>query len=115
MTRFEQPDPEKDFEDRWREWANRPPRKSPAFAAVEIKRRLRQADGLRRWRAPVAAAAVLAACGFLGVRLLSPPKPAPLPAELSTAAPLAEGQVLIWLDPDTPLYMTYQNPPGGNQ
>ena len=119
MNGGNRPDPERDFEEKWRAWSGRPPRKSAAFAAAEVKRRLRQGQTSdQRWRIPVAAAAAITLCGWLGVRLLNPPKPAPVPAPAdvaAAAAPLDDGQVLIWLDSDTPLYMTYQNVTGGSR
>jgi hypothetical protein len=113
------PDPERNFEEKWREWSRRPPRKSAAFAAAEVKRELRgHRAPVHRWRVPAAAAAV-AVCGYIGVRLLNPPAPAPVPppavVTVPAAAPLNDGQVLIWLDSETPLYMTYQETPGGSR
>jgi hypothetical protein len=108
-------DPERRFDEEWRRRAARPPGKSPAAAAAEVRARLSRQASAHLWRLPAAAVLVLALTAFLGVRLLNPPKTVPAPARVVgpvAVAPLAEGQVLIWLDEETPLYMTCQQPTG---
>lgn len=117
MTGIGGPDRERDFEDRWRTWAARPPRTSPAAAAAAVRERLRR-PAPHRWWLPAAAAAALTVTALLSVRSLGPPRPASTPSSPAGAEatmPLGEGEVLLWLDEDTPLYMTYQQPSGGRQ
>ncbi len=116
MTRIGEPDRERDFEDRWREWASHPPHRSPASAARAVRTRLSRPPAPRWWLP--AAAAALAVTALLSVRSLGPPGPVPASLPLAGAEatpPLGDGEVLIWLDKDTPLYMTYQQPSGGNK
>lgn len=128
-------------EERWRRWARRPPRTSPETAAHRVLARLAEPDPQPGWqpaggwtsrsaRRLVAAALALAA---VGIWLLTAGPPWPLPApdtdpgpgtesdespsaavrsvEVPEAPTMAEGVVLMWLDAETPLYMTLA-PPG---
>jgi hypothetical protein len=98
------------FDERFKAWAERPPRTSPEEAARQVLARLD--DGGRRglprpvWLA--AAAAVLLA---LAVGLFAPRPPVPPRTAEAAAPPLDDGVVLIWLDSETPLYMSFAPPP----
>jgi hypothetical protein len=105
------------FEDAWRAWLDRPMRQRPEDAAARISNLLRARPQKRQriWL-PLAAAAALATVLVISVivksRLSSP--------QLDTARrqTLQQGEVLIWLDDKTPLYMTFQPPEtsrGGKQ
>lgn len=104
--------PLEQFEERWKTWAGRPPRTSPEDAARQVLARL---DGGERRISPrlprmtwlAAAAAVLLA---VAVGLFAPHPPSPRTAEVA-APPLDDGVVLIWLDSETPLYMSFAPPP----
>ncbi len=107
-------DPLKDFEKRWSLWAHRPPKTSPDEAAHRLLIRLPDRVVGRRfvtsWRMvlPAAALVVLA----IGVGILW--KPYPPPPTVSSPSPwsiaLDENTALIWLDPETPLYLTLTEP-----
>jgi ferric-dicitrate binding protein FerR (iron transport regulator) len=105
-------DPVDRFERDLKAWAERPPRVSPEQAGrrvIEAARRRRR-RGLTR-RVLLAAAAVLAVALILDIH-----RDGPVPEESPTAAaleprPLGAGEVLIWLDAETPLYMTFEAPP----
>ena len=110
--------PEERFDDAFKRWAERPPRLSPAEAAARMASLIREGQQRRqpRWAYAAAAAALFAvgALVFHWARLSTPhqtPKPV---LAVQEAAPLSEGEVLMWLDKDTPLYMTFQ-PPAENQ
>jgi hypothetical protein len=107
-----------EFERAWKAWAERPARRSPGDAG----RRVVEAAGRRRRRSRVtqallATAALVVIALTLGVRRERPVPEATPPATPALApAPLGPGQALIWLDEDTPLYMTFEAPepaPGG--
>ena len=106
-------DREKRFEAAWRVWAGRPARRSPRQAADDV------ADAIRVRRArlhvwlPAAVAASLLVAVTLSTRWISSPvRQVPVsPAEPFQTAPLSPGQVIFWLDEETPLYMNFQ-PPG---
>ena len=105
-------DPVDRFERAWRAWAERPPRVSPEQAGrrvIEAARRRRR-HGLTR-RVLLAAAAVLAVVVIQDIhRDGSVPEASPTAAALEPR-PLGAGEVLIWLDAETPLYMTFEAPP----
>lgn len=108
----EERDPMDRFEDAFRAWAERPPRVPPDEAGrrvVEVAARRRR-HALTR-RALLAAAAVLA---IVAVPAIRRDRPAPVPAPSADTRveppPLGAGEVLIWLDPETPLYMTFEAP-----
>lgn len=122
------------FEDDLRRRAGQPPRRSPREAAAAVRARI-VADrpavprGLPAWGWGLAATGALAVVWLLAgvpTRYASAPAgsgagSAPTPAGEVAAGPtmpgatttLADGQVLIWLDERTPLYMTFAPPPGG--
>jgi len=106
-------DPVDRFERALKAWAERPPRVSPEQASrrvVEAARRHRRRTLTRR--ALLAAAAVLAVVAIPGIRQdRTVPDTAPTAAARVEAQPLGAGEVLIWLDAKTPLYMTFEAPP----
>lgn len=102
------------FEKAWKKWLERPPRQSPSEAAARVgvliheRRRRRQA----RW---VLAAAAAVFCVVISVaiqwtRLSTHPTSGTPAAGIQQAPQLGDGEVLIWIDNDTPLYMTFQSP-----
>jgi len=109
--------PLEELEDRWKSWAERPPRTSPEDAARQVLARLD--DGERRraprmwrgtWLAAAAAVLLAVAVGLFAPHLPSPQTSSPRTAEVA-APPLDDGVVLIWLDSETPLYMSFAPPP----
>ena len=114
------------FDSELRAWAARPTTRPPAAAARQIAARIagRPVPAPRfhpgwAW----SAAGLAAAVGIAGLlrfggapRAGLPPAPSSQSATLMPpqpgAAALAEGQVLIWLDPETPLYMNFAPPAG---
>ncbi len=100
------------FEDRWRRFAYRPARRSAAEAAARAVEAARRAPAPRTipW-AFATAGALLIAGAALTVRLAvrSGGGPAPV-GTASASAPIPSGTVLLWLDEETPLYMTFQSP-----
>jgi len=107
-----------EFEDAWRAWAGRPARRSPGAAARNVLEAARRRRRRRRTaRTLLATAALVLIALTLGVWRERPhPEVTPsAPPPLATV-PLAPGQALIWLDDETPLYMTFEAPdtaPGG--
>ena len=106
-------DPVDDFERAMKGWAERSPRLSPPQAATRVRegvrRRQRRAHTRRTLLATAALLAV--ALGFGIGRHRGLPEPAPPPAMAEPAPPaLGAGQALIWLDAETPLYMTFEAP-----
>jgi ferric-dicitrate binding protein FerR (iron transport regulator) len=106
------------FEQAMKAWAERPSRLSPEQAG----RRVVEAARRRRRRAGavgtlLATAALLAVALTFGVPHGGPLSETRTPAAPPVAAaPLGAGQALIWLDAETPLYMTFEAPgtaPGG--
>ena len=105
-------DPIDRFEDRWLAWARRPPRTAAGDAARKVLARLEPPRRVPAYRWLAAAAVALLAAGLW---LSWPPVPAPEVAfGLDQGPPLGEGVALIWLDPETPLYMTLTPPRAGN-
>jgi len=102
---------EKRFEEAWRRRLERPLRTPPPQAAARIAAQLesRRRSRITRW-IPLAAAAAVALA--VGVTLLREPAPQlSLPARPTPEVrPLGEGEILLWLDENTPLYMTFQPP-----
>ncbi len=108
------------FERALKTWAEKPARLSPQQAASRVReaasRRQGRAHTRRQRRAHtcrtlLATAAVLAVALTLGIRRdrgIRAPVPPPT-AHLEPAA-LDAGQALIWLDAETPLYMTFEAP-----
>jgi hypothetical protein len=112
-----QTDPERRFEERWLRWARRPPRLAPEEAARRVSDALQQRRARRSASlALVAAAAVLAVALPLSLPR-TPPTPAldGGPAAGTAQVGLGENQVLIWIDEETPLYMTFQAPEAAPQ
>lgn len=109
----EQQDRVEEFERAWKAWAERPARRSPQEAgrrAVEVAGRRRRRA--RTVRMLLATAALLVIAVTLGVRRQGPvPEARPRTAPPLASAPLGAGQALIWLDAETPLYMTFEAPP----
>jgi hypothetical protein len=121
----------RDFERRWRRWGERPPRTHPETAARRVLTRLAEPAPRPGWRPAggwtslgarrlAVAALVLAA---VGVWLLTAGLPGPFTGPGPTVAPerapggplpatpaMADGVVLMWLDAETPLYMTFAPP-----
>lgn len=115
MTRTNSQDPEDRFNEAWKEWVRRPPTRSPADAAAAVLSRLPVRHERRYWWALAAAAAltVTIALAFHWsdfVRRAGSPG-----ANMSRqeATPMGNGEVLIWLDEQTPLYMNFQPPENG--
>lgn len=112
MTSPQKQDAEERFAQAWRDWLERPLKKDASTAAAQIAGLLQQRSQARRPRwIPLAAAAALACVigvsMFRVLRQAPPPRP---PAEIGEASSLGKGEVLIWLDEHTPLYMTFQPP-----
>jgi hypothetical protein len=118
MKSREPRDPEAHFEETWKRWLQRPTALSPAEAAGRIaghlspRRRRKSA-----WLVAAAASILLLAAGIAIWRTTT----VLAPGEPPFAAPekLGGGEVLMWLDSQTPLYMTFQaealNPNGGEK
>ncbi len=104
-------DKEREFIRAWKGWLQRPPRTTASEAAARISGLvLPRRPGLRRW-VPLAAAAGLAGALIMSVLWLPQRVQAPGPfAVTRSGPPLGKGEVLIWLDDATPLYMTFQPP-----
>jgi len=107
-----------EFERAWKAWAERPARRSPGDAGrgvVEAARRRRRRS--RAIQALLAAVALVVVALTLGVRReRHGPEATPTAALALAPASLGPGQALIWLDDETPLYMTFEAPdaaPGG--
>ncbi len=103
-----------EFERALKSWAERPARRSPEEAgrrAVEgAQQRQRR---IRSVRTLLATAALLAIAVTLGIQRQGPvPQATPPAASPAPVAPppLGAGQALIWLDAETPLYMTFEAP-----
>ncbi len=111
MTSGQDQDKETRFIHAWKGWLERPPRTAAPEAAVRMSSLvLQQRSGLRRW-VPLAAAAGLAGALIMSVLWLPRRVPMPGPSDVTrSAAPLGKGEILIWLDDATPLYMTFQPP-----
>lgn len=115
-------DPDARFDDALRTWAARPPHRPPTAAAREIRARL-TAHPTSAWPprhgwAWATAGALVVAVGLGGLLRLGrsgPGTEAPpvASAAVPAATPLGDGEVLIWLDAETPLFMTFAPPRGG--
>ncbi len=104
------------FEETWRNWVRRPPRKSPAEAAARVAGLIRDRRRQRRTIWACAAAAVVMAAVGVAIRwadLSRQPVSVPPAALVQEAPQLGQGEVLMWLDEETPLYMTFQPPEQG--
>ena len=113
------------LEKQWQGWAKRPPSTPAPQAARRLVARLeteprRHANLPRRWVLPTPAAAVaLVAVALVAVALVAVALAVgltlhePGPVDVGTVVerpPLREGVVLMWLDPETPLYLTMRPP-----
>lgn len=102
------------FDEAFRAWARRPPRTPARRAAERVVARLdrgraRSALSLPPFRLSAAAAALalaIAAAWFVS-------RPGPVPNDSVARPPLEEHVVLLWLDPETPLYLTVAPPATG--
>ena len=112
MRQSGQDDADKDFVAAWRSWVNRPPKLDPREAASRITARIRRRTPWYavRWGLAAATAMLLVAVGatVLLRREIAPQHRQPESA--SAPSPIGKGEVLIWLDERTPLYMTFQAP-----
>jgi hypothetical protein len=103
---------EEQFVDAWKSWMRQPPRHTPREAAARVVARLPKRSRGQPWWLLAAAAVVLAAA--LTVHWTAVTRRAAgtgVAGDRLESAPMGEGEVLIWLDEKTPLYMTFQ-PPG---
>jgi len=107
-------DQETRFARAWSSWLRRPLRSSPEVAAARVARLLQESPPRRRpvWVLATAGVslAVLATLVLVlprqtGTDFSGPPAPPP-----ATVQPVQPGEVLIWLDDETPLYMHFQPP-----
>jgi ferric-dicitrate binding protein FerR (iron transport regulator) len=116
----EERDRVEELERAWKAWAERPGRRSPEEAGRRVVEAARQRQRRARTvRTLLATAALLAIAVTLGIQRQGPlPRATPPAASAAPVAPapLGAGQALIWLDAETPLYMTFEAPgaaPGG--
>jgi ferric-dicitrate binding protein FerR (iron transport regulator) len=112
------PDPLDRFDEELRRWSRTPPETPAREAAEAVARRLEalaapKARPVRPARPWLRAAAVLAAAMLAVVGALAfwfghpaPPQPSPEPAASPLPEVLPENVALIWLDTETPLYLT---------
>lgn len=112
MTSQQEQGAEERFARAWKHWLERPLQKQPSEAATRISDLLQLQPQAHhpRWIPLAAAAALTCALGvstFWVFRQVTNPRH---PAEIREAPPLGKGEVLIWLDEKTPLYMTFQPP-----
>ena len=110
---------EEQFAQAWKQWLDRPAKKEPRQAAAEISAVLQERPRASRplWL-PVFAAAALALVVAVSVFWRSPRRAAvPAMVATQTVSPANDDEVVMWLDADTPLYMTFQSPAstGGKQ
>jgi hypothetical protein len=101
-----------EFEGALKEWAERPARRSPEEAGRRVLEAARRRQRRRRTvRTLLATAALLVIAVTLGVRRQGPvPEATPEAPPPLASASLEAGQALIWLDAETPLYMTFEAP-----
>lgn len=105
-------DPMDPFIREWKDWLERPARKSAAEAAGEISAvlRSRPRGGRPHWLALAAAAAVVCLAVISVFTIGRRPREIRPAVVREAFAPLGNGEALIWLDERTPLYMTFQAP-----
>jgi ferric-dicitrate binding protein FerR (iron transport regulator) len=113
MSGSDESDRERRFETAWRTWATRPPNRSPRQAAVEVTQSIRAQGGRSGFWVPAAVVACLIAAVAISTWWVS--NPVRFSRDFSTAPPfesatLPPGQVVFWLDENTPLYMNFQSP-----
>ncbi len=98
------------FDDALRKWASRPPGRTGAEAARAVTEAIhgQRRRRLARWSGLAAAAAlVIAISAGVVWRPEIPPNVVSAAGDIRTAG-LGDGVVLMWLDDETPLYMTFQ-------
>ena len=114
-------DEEKRFARAWSSWLERPVQRAPGVAAARVAGLLRQPAPRRRPAWVLGTAGASLALVVLLVVALPPRTGTELPGPLAVTPPAVEpaqpGEVLIWLDDETPLYMHFQPPavPAGNK
>ena len=115
MSQTNSHDPEDRFVEAWKKWARRPPKQSPAEAAAAVSRRLPARQERRYWWALAAAAAltVTIALAFHWSDFVRRAGSPGANVSRQDATPMGNGEVLIWLDEETPLYMNFQPPENG--
>ncbi len=110
MNNPNKPESEEPFETAWKAWLAQPLRPQPGTDWLQD--RIAQRSRRQRIWYPLVATAALAS--VLGIGLFVRHKEALAPgslAKVTLASPmLGQGEVLIWLDDQTPLYMTFQSP-----
>jgi hypothetical protein len=112
MIQPDKPSMEQKFDAAFRLYADRKPRCSPRQASARIADQIRQAES------PLGAGWMLTAvAGFLlaavGATLFWRTPQAIQPGsgiQMAGNQPLSQGVVLLWIDENTPLYMTFQPP-----
>jgi hypothetical protein len=107
---------EQQFDKALRAWAERPPRSSGGEAARAVAAAVtarRTHPPRLAWAMATAAALALAVSGALVLRGLRTQGAVREAGVVLSAPALADGQVLIWLDDETPLYMTFATPGNG--
>ncbi|MCH9647479.1 MAG: hypothetical protein K0U98_04520 [Deltaproteobacteria bacterium] len=114
--------PGEDWEDAWRVWLDRPPRKSPEQAARAVSDRLSSSKAPANreswvwlWRPLVAVAALLIAVAAVWLWVpWKEQKPKVMAAANELSLPsLGDDVLVIWLDSETPLYLTLASDPDG--
>ncbi len=117
MTQSDNKSSEERFDLALKAFAARTPQRAPAQAAASIVRQIRQRPQYRitDWGLTVAAACLLAAVGT--TFLWKAPRDLPNDSNrlYASAQPLSPGEVLLWIDEETPLYMTFQPPEGNSE
>ncbi len=100
------------FTEAWRAWANRPPKLSSSEAAARVAARIAAERHSRtpQWYLAAAAAVLLAVTGATVLWRHERSVPSESRATVDQSRPLGKGEVLMWLDEQTPLYMTFQEP-----
>jgi ferric-dicitrate binding protein FerR (iron transport regulator) len=101
------------LEDQWRRWAARPATTRPEAAArafLELLPARRRRGGYWPVAAGLAAAALALALAIWPERAGQEATQAPPTAASRATALLDETVALIWLDPETPLYLTLGQP-----
>jgi len=108
----EERDRVEEFEGAMRAWARRAARTSPQEAGRRVLEVGRQRQRRRRMiHTLLATAALLVIAVAVGVHRPGPAREAtPETSPRRASAPLGAGQALIWLDAETPLYMTFEAP-----
>lgn len=114
---------ERQFEDAWRHRAARPPATSPREAAGQVLQRLAEREqaardhAARRRPLRLAAATALVVLALIAaavlVRLPHAPSVPESAGEVAETALPPEGVVVLWLDAETPLYLTLEPPANG--